>query len=73
MPSKHKARREFRRTLADLNIEVVEFHQHRSHEKWTLRNKHGVRCKYNTPISASDHRAELNRLADLKRFARRTQ
>lgn len=72
MPSKIKARREFRKTLADMNIEVVEFYRRRNHEKWTLRNQHGVTIKYTCPVSASDARAELNRRADLRRFASRT-
>ena len=69
MPSKGKQRREFRKLCDDLCIEVIDCYQKRNHEKWTLRNQHGVQTKYTVPVSASDHRAELNRRADLRRFA----
>lgn len=72
MSSKTKQKREITKELAGLGIEVIDIQQRRNHYKWFLRNRHGVCTKYTMPISASCRRASLNRMADMKRFARRT-
>ena len=67
-----KERRDFIKRLAALDIEVIGS-RIKSHEVWHLRNRHGITTKYATPVTGSDRRGILNRMADLKRFARRTQ